>query len=164
VKVPKIVPVAAILVVLALWFVVTHVSAQLAKPNLSGTWELNPTKSKLLRVHRGGTDRYKITHSEPQLWMEHTYSSRSETSRSTTDGTPMPTDPDHRDVLAKAYWDGGTLVIERHYEIDEGRFRFTWVGRYKLSQDGQSLAVTQHVTRNSFSLDLDESLVYDKRK
>jgi hypothetical protein len=154
-----------VLIALALsCFIANPASAQLAKPNLSGTWELNVSKSKLSRMHRAGTDRYKITHSEPQLRMEHTYPSGGETSRYTTDGTPMLADLDRRDVLAKAYWDGDTLVIEKHQEIDEGRLRMTWTSRFTLSQDGQSLAVTKHATRNSFSADLDESLVYEKRK
>jgi hypothetical protein len=126
-------------------------------------WELDLSKSKLSRVHSAGTDRYKIKHSEPQLLVEHMYSSGSiETSRYTTDGKECLPNPEHREQLAKAYWDGDTLVIEKHQET--GQDRITWMFRYTLSQDGQSLAVTRHVTRNSYSADIDESLVYEKQK
>lgn len=94
--------------------------------------------------------------------MEHTYSSDSETYRYMTDGKIGLPNPEHRDVLAKAYWDGDTLVIEKHQET--GQSRITWVSRYTLSQDGQSLAITRHVTENSFSSNLDETLVYEKRR
>jgi hypothetical protein len=156
--------VRAIIIVLAslTCIVAKPTLAQSPKPNLSGTWELNLSESKLSRGHRAVHDRYKIRHLEPQLIVEYTDSSISETSRYTTDGKLRPPDPQHLEELAKAYWDGDTLVIEKHHEIYQDRI--TWIGRYTLSQDGQSLAVAKHVTRNSFSIDLDESLVYDKQK
>jgi hypothetical protein len=143
------------------FFLTKPVSPQSAKPNLSGTWELNLSKSKLSRAHKAKSDRYKIRHSEPQLVMEYTYSGDTETFYYRTDGKERPPEPQHWDILAKAYWDGDTLVIEKRQEIDQ--FRMLSVSRFTLSQDGQSLAVVRHATRNSFSLDLDESLVYERR-
>lgn len=63
-------------------------------------------------------------------------------------------------LRAKAYWDGDTLVIEKHQDLGPGGT--TWVSRYSLSQDAKTLRITQHVTRSAFSPPFDESLVYDK--
>jgi hypothetical protein len=161
VKIPKLVPVAAILVVLALWFVVTHVSAQQAKPNLTGTWKLNLNKSKLAPRHGpAGGDSYTIKHSEPRLEMEHMFSGRSEIYSYVTDGKERVANRSLQDgeTRAKTYWDGDTLVIEKH---QAGSF---WVSRYTLSQDGKSLAVTHGVNKSSFSNAFDESLTYEKQR
>ena len=48
-----------------------HASAQQVKPNLTGTWKLNLSKSKLASQHPPGDDRYKIKHLEPRLEMMH---------------------------------------------------------------------------------------------
>ncbi len=59
--------------------VATHVSAQQTKPDLSGTWKLNLSKSKLAAQHPHESDEYRIKHSEPRLVSVHTFYSRSET-------------------------------------------------------------------------------------
>jgi hypothetical protein len=156
-------PVLVIVLGLLCCFAAKRLAAQSVKPNLSGTWELNVSKSKLSRLHRAGTDRYKIRHSDPRLMMEHTYpSGNTDTSYYTTDGKQGLPNPQYWQELAKAYWDGDTLVIEKHQETSQ--VSITWMYRYTLSRDGHSLAVTRHVTKNSFSADLDESLIYEKRK
>jgi hypothetical protein len=160
VKLPKIVPVAAILVVFALWVGVTHVSAQQAKPNLSGTWKLNLNKSKLAPRHGPGGDSYTIKHSEPRLEMKHMFSGRSEIYSYVTDGKERVANrsPQDGETRAKTYWDGDTLVVEKH---QAGSF---WVSRYTLSQDGKVLAVTHGVNKSSFSNAFDESLTYEKQR
>jgi hypothetical protein len=154
------------LIILAFLFcsVATHVSAQQAKPNLTGTWKLNLSKSKLAPQHGPGGDRYKIKHSEPRLEMEHTFYGRSETYSYMTDGKERVANrsPQDGETRAKAYWDGDTLVIEKHQET--GRAGIIWMSRYTLSQDGKSLAVTHHVNKSSFSAAFDESLTYEKQQ
>jgi hypothetical protein len=141
------------------WSVAMHVSAQQAKPNLTGTWKLNRSKSIPAPKHGSGGDFYKIKHSEPRLEMVHgeTYSyvidgKERVANRSTQDGV----------TRAKAYWVGDTLVIEKHQETRRGEVDF--VVRYTLSQDGKSLAVTHHVDRSWFSGAFDESLNYEKQQ
>ena len=77
-----------------------------------------------------------------------------------TDGKLRVPNPLNGKLVAKPYWDGNTLVIEKFQETDQGRM--DWLDRYSLSKDGQSLAVTYHATRASFSV-LDESLIYEKK-
>jgi hypothetical protein len=149
------------LIVFAFWLssTSTPVSAQQPKPNLSGTWKLNLNKSKLAPLHRAGSDRYKIKHSEPRLEVEHTFDGRSETSSYVTDGKEHTANMSWQDgdTRAKTYWDGDTLVMER---LRLG----SWMSRYILSQDGKSLTVNHHVYKSSFSDAFDESLTYEKQQ
>src|ERR1035441_4083847 len=127
------------LMVLAFLFcsVATHVSAQQAKPNLSGTWKVNLSKSKPAPQHGPGSDRYKIKHLEPRIEMEHAFDGRSETYSYMTDGKERVANrsPQDGETRAKAYWDGDTLVIEKHQEI--GPRGSVSMSRYILSQDGK---------------------------
>ncbi|MFZ0913560.1 MAG: hypothetical protein WBQ76_11685 [Candidatus Korobacteraceae bacterium] len=151
-----------ILIILAFFFCsgATHASAQQVRPNLSGTWKLNLSKSKLAPQHPPRDDRYKIKHLEPRLEMVH----EGNIYRYVTDGKQHVANysPVEGETLAKTYWDGDTLVIEKRQEIGPGGS--TWVSRYMLSQDGKSLAVTHHVNQSSFSAAFDESLTYEKQQ
>jgi len=151
-----------ILIILVFFFCsgATHLSAQQVRPNLSGTWKLNLSKSKLAPQRPFGGDSYKIKHLEPQLEMVH----GGNTYRYVTDGKQHVANvsPGEGETLAKTYWDGDTLVIEKRQEIGQGGS--SWVSRYTLSQDGKSLTVTHHVNRSSFSAAFDESLTYEKQQ
>jgi hypothetical protein len=150
------------LIILAFLFCsgATHAPAQQVRPNLTGTWKLNLSKSKLAPEHPPRADRYKIKHLEPRLEMVH----GSDTYRYITDGKEHVANrsPVDGETLAKTYWDGDTLVIEKRQEIGPGGS--SWVSRYTLSQDGKSLAVTHHVNQSSFSAAFDESLTYEKQQ
>lgn len=149
---------------LLFWSVVVNVSAQQARPNLTGTWKLNLNKSKLAMQHGTGGDLYKIKHLEPRLEMIHTFSGGGETYSYVIDGKERVANRSMEDGVtrARAYWDGDTLVIQKQQETDRGQVAF--VVRYTLSQDGKSLAVTHHVNRSPFSAAFDESLTYEKQE
>jgi hypothetical protein len=151
------------LIVLALLFFSTakYDSAQQAKPNLTGTWKLNLSKSKLATQHGPFRDEsYKIKHLEPRLEMVHA----GETYRYVTDGKEHVANrsPVAPETLAKTHWDGDTLVIEKRQEVGPGGS--SWVSRYALSQDGKTLVVTNNVQRSSLSAAFDESLTYEKQQ
>jgi hypothetical protein len=143
----------------------THVSAQQAKPNLTGTWKINLSKSKLAPQHGPGIDRYKIKHSEPRVEMEHTFNGRSETYTYMTDGKERMANGSLQDgaTRAKTHWDSDTLVIEKKQAIGSVG-AFVWISRFTLSQDGKSLVVTQHASKSSFGAAFDESLIYEKEE
>jgi hypothetical protein len=142
-----------------------HASAQQAKPNLTGTWKLNASKSKLAPQHERGIDLYKIKHSEPRVEMLHMFDGRSEPYFYLTDGKERIANRSEQDgdLRAKTYWDGDTLVIEKHQELGPGSGT-VWTSRYTLSQDGQSLIVTQHFKKSSIGSVPDEYLVYEKQR
>ena len=66
------------------------------------------------------------------------------------------------ETLAKTYWDGDTLVIEKRQELGPGGSKS--LVRYTLSQDGKSLEVTYHVYKSSFSDAFDLSRTYEKQQ
>ncbi len=137
---------------------VTHVSAQQTKPDLTGTWKLNLSESRLAAQRLRESDLYRIKHLEPRLEMVH----ESETYRYVTDGKERVANTSQLGVTrAKAYWDGDTMVIEKHQDIGGGA---NWICRYTLSQDGKSLLVTEHVSKSSFGAAFEESLTYEKQK
>jgi len=139
----------------------THVSAQQTKPDLSGTWKLKASKSKL-DEHRYHSDERRIRHSEPRLVIVYTLPVSSETYSYVTDGEERVVNSSQQNGVtrAKAYWDGDTLVIEGRND----RLGGSWVAHYTLSQDGRSLVVAQHFNKSSFSPAFDELLTFEKRK
>ena len=137
--------------------------AQQQKPNLSGTWRFNLKSSKLGPHSRRDVDSFKIKHIEPQLEVVHVFDGRSLAFSFVVDGKEhvaanRPTfDGETR---AKAYWDGETLVIEKYQDHGRGS---QWVSRYNLAQDGNSLTISQHITRSPDG-PFDETRIYDKQR
>jgi hypothetical protein len=140
-----------------------HSFAQHQRPNLSGTWKLNLGSSKVAPQHKREGDAYKINHAEPRLKVEHLFEGRSEAYSYIVDGKERVANKSALDgeTRAKAYWEGETLVIEKHQDAAPGVT--TWVSRYSLSQDMQTLRIAQRVTRSSFTPPFDELLVYDRQ-
>ena len=142
--------------------VAIHVSAQQTKPDLSGTWKLKPSKSKLDVDHPVVPDKCKINHSEPRLVMVYTFPVSSETYSYMTDGEERVVNSSSQNGVtrAKAFWDGDTLVIEGRND----RARVSWIDRYTLSQDGRNLVVAQRISKSSFGPAFDQLLTFEKRK
>jgi hypothetical protein len=154
-----------ILIVLVSMFcsVGRYVLAQQVKPNLTGKWKINLSKSKLAPQHGPGIDRYKIKHSEPRVEMDHLFNSGGETYSYVIAGKKRIVNTSLQDgpTRARAYWDGDTLVIEKQREIGSVGVS-EWIDRYTLSQDGKSLVVILHANKSSFSAAIDESLIYER--
>jgi len=132
---------------------------QQAKPNLTGSWKLNLSNGKVAPHHM--PDLYRIKHSDSRLEMVQTVEGRSESFFYVVDGKDRVTNMSGQ-VRAKAYWDGDTVVIEKHLVIDAG-VRI-WTSRYRLSEDGKSLVVAIHTKDSSFNDIFDESLTYEKQQ
>jgi hypothetical protein len=151
------------LISLALLFcyVPTPVSAQQTKPDLSGTWKLKHSKSKLDVDHPILSDECKINHSEPRLVMVFTFPQSSMIYSYMTDGEERVANSSSQNGVtrAKAYWDGDTLVIEGRNE----RSGDSWTARYPLSQDGRNLVVARHLNKSSFHPASDELIIFGKR-
>ena len=141
---------------------VVNAVAEQPKPDFTGTWKMNPSKSRLARQHGGEGDVYKIKHSEPKVEMEHLFNGRTETYSYVTDGkehTANRSGPDG-EARAKTYWDGNVLVIEKLQSTGSGSS--AWTSRFALSSDGMTLSVTHHVAKSPMSGDFVEEIVYDK--
>jgi hypothetical protein len=145
---------------------VANAPAQQAKPDFTGTWKINLSKSKFTQQHgpaRAG-DVYKIKYSGPKLEMEHLFSSRSETYSYVIDGKEHTANRSALDgeLRAKAYWDGNVLVIDKSQFTSSGMS--TWTTRFALSPDGMTLGVTQRVAKSLMGNGFDEELTYDKQR
>ena len=135
------------------------------QPNLSGTWTLDLSASKLAAQHRREHDTYMIKMKEPRLQVTHVTDGKNEIFTYVIDGKErMANVPGQSAAIrGKAYWDGDTLVIEKNQ--DSGDFGTTsWTSRYSLSQNGKTLTIIEHVTRSAFSAPFDETLVYDRHR
>jgi hypothetical protein len=138
-------------------------TAQEAKPNLTGTWNLNLAKSKLADAHPHRSDSYEIKHQEPKIVVVHNFGASSETFFYVVDGKErlarLGSNGDQ--IRAKAMWEGASLVLEKRQTLVP---RDTlWTSRYTLSEDGKSLVITHHVKQSTFGSPGDEWLVYDKK-
>ena len=159
--------IALIILAFLLCSVVTHVSAQQTKPNLTGTWLLNRSKSKLSPHHVPGSVRYKIKHSEPRIEMTLLFLGRTETYTYMTDGKERAARLSLQEgaMQAKAYWESDTLVIEKHYAIPSQTVGASVsISRYTLSRDGKSLAIASHANKSSLGAAFDESLTFEKQE
>ncbi|MGE0128668.1 MAG: hypothetical protein AB7U82_11360 [Blastocatellales bacterium] len=105
---------AALMIAAILCLCASIASAQ-TKPDLSGTWKMNPEKSKFAN---GGPDGLliKIDHKEPALteaWSISTPNGeRSFEAKYTTDGKETEQEVMGRTAMTSAKWEGAALVIE----------------------------------------------------
>lgn len=149
---------AALMIAAIVCLCASIVSAQ-AKPNLSGTWKMNPQKSKFAN---GGPDAItiKVDHKEPILteaWSIATPNGeRSFEAKYTTDGKETEQEVMGRTAKTSAKWEGDALVIEFK---SEGR---VFKRKITLSADGKT--ITKVVTQSGDGGELTEdSVVFDKQ-
>ena len=143
---------------LIVWTVVLGAVALAAdnKPNFSGTWELNVSKSDL-----AGAPITKLVvqveHKDPVLKYTATGTAGgedfTEVETISTDGTPTT---DSRGAQVKAHWDGETLVIES--TGDQGRALDAT--RLALAKDGKTM--TRDYERKSADDAQKRHEIYDK--
>ena len=131
----------------------SHGLAQASKPNLSGAWKLNGAKTRHPQWwHEIRDYTCVIDHSEPKITMTQISQRGHATEHYVTDGEERLALPPYEgdQLRAKAYWDGNTLVIEKHREWADHRDG-VWTIRYELSTDGKTLYVSEHFLKSSYS-------------
>jgi len=136
----------------------------LAKPNFSGDWKLNTSKSTFGQMPAPDSMTNKITHDDPKLStatkqsgqmgefeMQATY---------TTDGKECTNQgfggSTNKSTLK---WDGDTLMIETKGKFGDNEFTMTQ--KWTLSADGKALTVIQ--TFKSAMGEGEQKLVFDKQ-
>jgi hypothetical protein len=136
----------------------------LAKPDFSGDWKLNTTKSTFGEMPAPDSMSYKVTHAEPKLTTALKQSSQMGdfdiNATYTTDGKEC-TNEGFMGAPTKSVvkWDGDTLVIETKGQF--GDSNFTMTQKWTLSADGKTLTVAQ-----TFKSDMgegDQKLIFDKQ-
>jgi hypothetical protein len=136
----------------------------LAKPDFTGDWKLNTSKSTFGDVPSPDSMTIKITHAEPKL---DTVSKQSgqmgeiEMKGSyTTDGKECTNEgPQGSPIKSTVKWDGDKLAIEAKGQF--GDMDFTMTQKWTLSDDGKILTVAQHFAMQMG--EFDQTLVFEKQ-
>jgi hypothetical protein len=119
----------------------------LAKPNLTGDWKLNVSKSEFGQMPAPSSRTDKITHEDPKL----TLAVKSSSERGDfeyqmkymTDGSESVNEMRGNPVKSVAKWDGDTLLIESKSSFNGNDF--TMSDKWSVSADGKILTVKRHM-------------------
>jgi hypothetical protein len=135
----------AFLTAIALCLTVVAASAA-DKPNFSGEWKMNPTKSVYGDIPMPTSFVRKITLKETSLAIvdEQTRESGTQTTSRTmtTDSTPAPQNVNGNQVTCSATWDGMALVVTTVADS----VAVTFKDHMKLSADGKTLISEVQIT------------------
>jgi hypothetical protein len=125
-----------------------------AKPNFSGEWKMNATKSDFGVLPPPSSMRRTITHAEPTLSIVEDQRSDlgdvSTTRKYVTDGTPTTFMSQGADVKSSATWDGDALVVVS--KVDAVGLSFN--DRMTLSPDGRTLVSNVHISSPQGEVDI----------
>jgi hypothetical protein len=135
-----------------------------AKPNLTGTWNMDPEKSNFGGLEAPKSARYLIRHLGSKLEMQYEQDGHITRVDVTPDGEEhvLETGPDTEN-LARVYWSGAVLVFE-------GRIRpmassnappVKWTSRWSLSPDKKELTIDRHIATQQASVD--QKVVFEKQ-
>ena len=96
------------------------------KPNLSGTWKLDPLRSRFDKIPAPKSGVLKIEHQEPKIHISvEMASKKGESTQSldlTTDGAEQKVTIDGQPATADAYWeDDRHLVVEVKHDTPSGQ-------------------------------------------
>jgi len=149
-------PVLSTILVLAL-----VAAGQPAKPNFSGEWKLNVTKSNFGAIPAPTAATRKITHAGPSLTIDETQQGgmgdQVLTRKYTTDGTETTFEANGAQIASSATWKENTIeVVSR---IEGIGLSFTDV--MSLGADGKTLTSQVHIT--SPQGDIDITMVFEKQ-
>jgi hypothetical protein len=136
----------------------------LAKPNFTGDWKLNNSKSSFGQMPTPSSMTNKITHADPKLTtavkqsgdmgdfeMSSTYTTDGK--ESTNQGFGGST------TTSTAKWDGDTLLIETKGKFGDNDF--TMSDKWTLSEDGKVLTIVR-VFKSAMG-EGEQKLVFDKQ-
>lgn len=114
-----------------------------AKPNFSGEWSMNPTKSDFGPVPAPTKMVRSIKHDEPNLQIRNQQSGAQGEITSelkyTTDGKESTNTIRGNEVKGTCKWDGDVLVIESKRSIQN--IEITQVDRWTLADGGKAMTV-----------------------
>ena len=131
------------------------------KPNFSGDWKINQTKSNFGGVPAPDTFTRKIVHAEPSIAIDEEQATpiglQQSQRKMTTDGKDSFFSVSGADVKANAKWDGSTLVVVTNVEVAS----IVYNDRMSLSPDGKTLTSTVRLDTPQGSVDV--VVVFEKQ-
>jgi hypothetical protein len=133
----------------------------MSKPDFSGTWKFNPSKS-VLQIPAPDSTIFIVEHREPvfRIQRTHVFGQKSDTFALdlTTDGKEATIDRGDMQIRARVYWEGDTLVFDTRL-VKQGE-EATNLVRYKLAETLDSFTAEERF--RSKSLNYDNIWVMDK--
>ena len=133
------------LTTIAVLFSLAAVLLAMAKPNFSGSWKLNVSKSDFGQMPAPDSATYKIVHEDPKLRNSVKQSSQAgefefEASY-TTDGKECVNQMFGNDFKSTLKWDGDALLIEStgHFGDNDITINEKWT----LSEDGKTITIAR---------------------
>ena len=134
-----------------------------AKPNFTGDWKLNSSKSTFGQMPAPNSMTAKIAHEDPSL--KANYKSSGEqgdfefASNYTTDSKECTNEMFGNPVKSTLKWDGDTLVIESKSKFGDNDFTMT--DKWTLAADGKTLTMAR--TFKSAMGEGEQKLVFEKQ-
>jgi hypothetical protein len=134
-----------------------------AKPNFSGTWTLNVSKSDFGMLP-GPTSRMDVVeHSDPSLKVttkaEGPQGSQNSVANYTIDGQEVTNEQGPMTLKSKLRWDGDNLVVDSTTNVQGNDVTIKTV--WTLSADGQTLTESAHLAAAALG-ETDQKLVFEK--
>jgi len=118
----------------------------LARPNFTGHWKLNVSKSDFGQMPAPDSMTQTVTHADPNLTVAIKQSSEGGEieveSKYTTDGKECVNQVGSAEVRSTLKYEGETLVI-----VSKGQFgdtAFTMTDKWTVSEDGKVLTIMRH--------------------
>jgi hypothetical protein len=140
------------------------VSASGAKPNYTGTWKLNVSKSDFGPIPGPDTRTDVIEHDDPVLKVSTAQDGGPQgkqefTLNLTTDGKEATNTPGGLEVKSTGGWEANNLVVNTKLKFQDNdvAIKTTW----QLSEDGKTLTQSAHLTTPMG--ELDQKMVFEKQ-
>ncbi|HEX9121641.1 MAG TPA: hypothetical protein VF840_13980 [Terriglobales bacterium] len=135
-----------------------------AKPNLTGTWNMDPEKSSFGGLEAPQSARYLIRHLGSKLEMQYEQDGHITRVDVTPDGEEhvLETGPDTENI-ARVYWSGAVLVFEGRIKpmASSNALPVKWTSRWTLSPDKKVLTIDRHIAAEQTSVD--QKVVFEKQ-
>jgi hypothetical protein len=134
-----------------------------AKPNLSGDWKLNTSKSDFGQMPPPSSMTQKIIHEDPNLQLQVKQSGEMGDfefeAKYTTDGKECTNTIRDNPSTSIVKWDGDALVFDTKGKFGDNDF--TMKDKWTVSEDGKVLSIERHFS-SSFG-EGDQKLVLEKQ-
>jgi len=127
------------------------------KPNFSGDWTLDASKSEFGPMPPPASMTRKIEHSDPGLTVTQATTGgpqgdQTTTMKYSTDGKETVNQFMGNDIKAKANWEGSALVIAMTADFGGNEIKLT--DKWTLSDDGKTLTDATHIAMPQGEFDL----------
>lgn len=134
-----------------------------AKPNFSGDWKVNISKSDFGALPAPDSQTEQITHTDPDLKMHMAQTSQMGEMKYdaayTTDGKEATNNANGNVFKSTVTWDGNDLAFDT-----KGSFNgndFTAKDRWTLSEDGKTITVQRHLASSMGQTD--QKIILEKQ-